>query len=126
MDSSSSSSSSSSQGFGRRPFLGGVFAAAGGTVLGQESKSQAVPDLFRNPSVYHFSDLSHHHGLMLHNPNWTIDPVQSVETRKKVFSRAASEKTRSDGFHMPWPGLGQILPVGEGYLWHPERWSWAS
>lgn len=81
-------------------------------------------------SLLHFSDLSHHHGLMLHNPNWTIefdhDPVQSVETRKKVFSRAAAERTRSYGFHMPWPGLGQLLPAGPGYLWHPERWSWGS
>jgi glyoxylase-like metal-dependent hydrolase (beta-lactamase superfamily II) len=81
-------------------------------------------------SLLHFSDLSHHHGLMLHNPNWTIefdhDPELSVETRKKVFSRAAAEKSRCYGFHMPWPGIGRLLPVGDGYLWHPERWSWGS
>lgn len=83
-----------------------------------------------NESLLHFVDLAHHHGLNFHNPNWTIefdhDPVQSVDTRKKVFAKAAAERTRCYGFHVPWPGLGQILPVGEGYLWHPERWSWGS
>jgi glyoxylase-like metal-dependent hydrolase (beta-lactamase superfamily II) len=83
-----------------------------------------------NESLLHIMDLAHHHGLNLHNPDWTIefdhDPVQSVETRKKIFARAAAERTRCYGFHLPWPGLGQIVPVGNGYLWHPERWSWGS
>lgn len=81
-------------------------------------------------SLLHIMDLSHHHGFMYHNPNWTIafdhDPVQSVDTRKKVFAKAAAERTRCYGFHVPWPGLGQIVPMGEGYLWHSERWNWGS
>jgi glyoxylase-like metal-dependent hydrolase (beta-lactamase superfamily II) len=83
-----------------------------------------------NDSLLHIVDLAHHHGLNFYNPDWTIefdhDPVQAVETRKKVFAKAAAERTRCYGFHLPWPGLGQILPVGNGYLWHPERWSWGS
>jgi glyoxylase-like metal-dependent hydrolase (beta-lactamase superfamily II) len=81
-----------------------------------------------NESLLHLMDLSHHHGFMYHNPNWTIafdhDPVQSIDTRKKVFAKAAAERTRCYGFHVPWPGLGQIIPAGEGYLWHSERWDW--
>lgn len=81
-------------------------------------------------SLLHFVDLAHHHGLNFHNPEWTIefdhDPVLAVDTRKKVFAKAAAERTRCFGFHVPWPGLGQILPVGGGYLWHAERWSWGS
>ncbi len=81
-------------------------------------------------SLLHFVDLAHHHGLNFYNPGWTIefdhDPVLAVETRKKVFAMAAAERTRCYGFHVPWPGLGQILPVGGGYLWHAERWSWGS
>jgi glyoxylase-like metal-dependent hydrolase (beta-lactamase superfamily II) len=81
-------------------------------------------------SLLHFSDLSHHHGLMFHNPEWTIEfdhnPAQSVATRKKIFASAAAKRTRCYGFHVPWPGLGQILPVGQSYIWHPERWSWGS
>ena len=81
-------------------------------------------------SLLHLMDLSHHHGFMFHNPNWYIafdhDPVQSIATRQKVFAEAAAGRTRCYGFHVPWPGLGHLLPVGDGYLWHPERWSWGS
>lgn len=83
-----------------------------------------------NESLLHMMDLSHHHGFMFHNPNWYIafdhDPMQSIETRKKVFAQAAAEKTRCYGFHVPWPGIGHVLPVGEGYVWYQERWSWGS
>ncbi|MEO5917379.1 MAG: MBL fold metallo-hydrolase [Luteolibacter sp.] len=83
-----------------------------------------------NESLLHFVDLSHHHGFMFHNPNWFIafdhDPMLGIETRKRVFAQAAAERTRCYGFHVPWPGIGHVLPVGEGYLWHPERWSWGS
>lgn len=79
-------------------------------------------------SLLHLMDLSHHHGLMYHKPEWNIafdhDPQQSVETRKKVFAKAAAERTRCIGFHVPWPGLGNLVPQGAGYLWHPEPWAW--
>jgi glyoxylase-like metal-dependent hydrolase (beta-lactamase superfamily II) len=79
-------------------------------------------------SLLHLMDLSHHHGLMYHKPEWNIsfdhDPRQSVETRKKVFAKAAAERTRCIGFHVPWPGLGNLVPQGDGYLWHPESWAW--
>ena len=81
-------------------------------------------------TLLHLMDLSHHHGFMYHNPEWYIafdhDPMQSIDTRKRVFAKAAGERTRCYGFHVPWPGIGRILPQGEGYLWHPERWSWGS
>lgn len=80
--------------------------------------------------LLHLMDLSHHHMLMFRNPDWTIafdhDPVQSVVTRKKFWKEAAARRTRCMGFHLPWPGLGRIVPDGSGYLWHAERWSWGS
>ncbi len=83
-----------------------------------------------NESLLHFVDLAHHHGFMFFNPEWYIafdhDPLQGIDTRKKVFAKAAAERTRCYGFHVPWPGLGHILPAGNGYLWHQERWSWGS
>lgn len=81
-------------------------------------------------SLLHIMDLAHHQGFMFFNPEWFIafdhDPMLGIETRKKVFAQAAAERTRCYGFHVPWPGLGRILPLGAGYLWHPERWSWGS
>ena len=81
-------------------------------------------------SLLHLMDLSHHHGFMYHNPDWFIafdhDPAQAIATRRRIFASAAAEGARCYGFHVPWPGLGRILPQGEGFLWYPERWSWGS
>jgi glyoxylase-like metal-dependent hydrolase (beta-lactamase superfamily II) len=83
-----------------------------------------------NESLLHIVDLAHHHGFMFFDPAWFIafdhDPMLGIETRKNVFAQAAAERTRCYGFHVPWPGLGQIVPQGKGYLWHQERWSWGS
>ncbi len=81
-------------------------------------------------SLLHYVDLAHHHGFMFFNPEWYIafdhDPMLAIETRKKVFAQAAAERTRCYGFHVPWPGIGHIVPQEGGYLWHPECWSWGS
>lgn len=81
-------------------------------------------------SLLHFVDITHHHGFMFHNPEWYIafdhDPMLAVNTRKQIFEKSAAERTRCYGFHVPFPGIGHIVPVGKGYLWHPERWSWGS
>ncbi len=78
--------------------------------------------------LLHLMDLSHHHGFMFHKPEWNIafdhDPQQSIATRKKVFARAAAERTRCLGFHVPWPGLGNLVAQDGGYLWHAEKWQW--
>ena len=79
-------------------------------------------------SLLHLMDLAHHHGFMFHDPGWTIefdhDPGLAVRTRRAVFARAAAERTRCYGFHLPWPGLGQVLQNGARYEWYPERWEW--
>lgn len=83
-----------------------------------------------NESLFHLSDMAHHHGFMFHDPAWTIafdhDPEVSVEVRKKYFKQAAAERVRCFGFHLPWPGLGQIVPAGNGYIWHVEPWRWTA
>jgi glyoxylase-like metal-dependent hydrolase (beta-lactamase superfamily II) len=80
--------------------------------------------------LLHLMDLAHHHGLMFHNPDWNIafdhDPQQAIATRRRIFADAAARKTRCYGFHIPWPGLGRVLPLDSAYLWSPERWSWGS
>jgi glyoxylase-like metal-dependent hydrolase (beta-lactamase superfamily II) len=78
--------------------------------------------------LLHLMDLAHHHLLMFADPTWTIafdhDPKQSVVTRQKYWKSAAGKHTRCFGFHLPWPGLGRIVSVGEGYQWCAEPWSW--
>jgi glyoxylase-like metal-dependent hydrolase (beta-lactamase superfamily II) len=81
-------------------------------------------------SLLHLMDLAHNHLLMFTDPNWFIEfdhhPALAVATRKAVFGKAAETRERCYGFHVPWPGLGHILPKGAGFKWEQERISWGS
>lgn len=81
-------------------------------------------------SLVHISDVVHHHVLMFDNVGWTVamdhDPETAVKTRQKLFTRMAANKSRAFGFHLPWPGIGTVVPKGSQYAWVPERWSWGS
>lgn len=85
----------------------------------------------KGETLLHIMDLAHHHLLMFENVNWTIafdhDPELAVVTRKKIYARACSEKTRLYGFHLPWPAIGHVVEVKkDAYHWIPERYSWGS
>ena len=79
--------------------------------------------------LLHLMDLAHHHLLMFADPEWFIafdhDPVTAIATRKKFWKDAGENGTRCYAFHLPWPGLGHVLPDGKAYRWWPERWSWS-
>lgn len=80
-------------------------------------------------SLLHLSDLAHNHVLMLHDPSWFIDfdhhPDQAIATRRKVFAEIGATRERAYGFHLPWPGLGVIVPKGkDSYFWSAESWRW--
>jgi len=81
-------------------------------------------------SLVHIMDVAHNHLLMFTKPEWYIEfdhvPEQAVATRKSLFAELAATRQRTYGFHLPWPGLGRILPKGAGYHWDAERWSWGS
>lgn len=81
-------------------------------------------------SLLHLMDVVHHHALMFADPSWGIafdhEPAQAIATRRQVLARLAGERERAYGFHLPWPGLGRVVPAGAGYAWAAERWSWGS
>lgn len=83
-----------------------------------------------NQSLFHFVDVAHHHTLMFANPAWGIafdhEPEVAIHTRKKLFTELAAKNERAYGFHLPWPGIGRVLPQGDGFAWEGERWSWGS
>jgi glyoxylase-like metal-dependent hydrolase (beta-lactamase superfamily II) len=112
----------------------------GESLLGNAVEVEAAPGhtsghvVFRiksgTQSLLHMMDVSHHHTLMFTNPGWGIafdhEPEQAIVTRKKLFAKLAATKERAYGFHLPWPGIGRLLPRGQGYSWDAERWSWGS
>ena len=81
-------------------------------------------------SLIHLMDIAHHHLLMFTDPTWFIEfdhhPELAVATRKKVFGRIATTRERAYGFHLPWPGIGRVLPNGNAFKWTEERWTWGS
>jgi len=63
------------------------------------------------------------HPIHLECPDWyaavDLDPGQIVTTRRKLFSRAATEKSLVFAFHFPLPGLGKVIRKGESWQWQP-------
>jgi glyoxylase-like metal-dependent hydrolase (beta-lactamase superfamily II) len=63
------------------------------------------------------------HPIHVEHPDWyaVVDfaPQQVVTTRRRLFKRAANEKALVLGFHFPFPGLGHVIPKGEGWQWQP-------
>ncbi|HXZ21337.1 MAG TPA: MBL fold metallo-hydrolase [Pseudolabrys sp.] len=61
------------------------------------------------------------------NPNWQFvfdtDKPQAVETRKKLYDMAASEKMPVQGYHIAFPALVYVEKNGSGYRLVPAPWS---
>jgi glyoxylase-like metal-dependent hydrolase (beta-lactamase superfamily II) len=61
----------------------------------------------------------------LQNPGWYFgfdsDPAQAVETRMALFGRAADEDLLTFGYHFPFPGIGYIERMGEGFRFTPAQ-----
>jgi glyoxylase-like metal-dependent hydrolase (beta-lactamase superfamily II) len=69
--------------------------------------------------LLHFADAAHHHALSFANPGWRFaydaDGAMAAATRRKLFDRAAADKMRLFGSHMPFPALGRVRKTGAAY-----------
>ncbi len=61
------------------------------------------------------------HPIHLEQPEWfavvDFDPAQVVATRRRLLNRAAVERALVLAFHFPFPGLGLVVPRGDGWKW---------
>jgi glyoxylase-like metal-dependent hydrolase (beta-lactamase superfamily II) len=79
--------------------------------------------------LLHFADAAHHHALSFAHPDWRFafdaDAALAVETRKKLFDRAAADRLRLFGTHMPFPALGRVkkATTGAAYEFVAEPWA---
>jgi glyoxylase-like metal-dependent hydrolase (beta-lactamase superfamily II) len=66
--------------------------------------------------------------VSLERPEWGVgvdwDMEQGTESRLAFLDRAATDRLRVFGFHMPWPGFGYVARHGEAYRWIKEDWDW--
>lgn len=62
------------------------------------------------------------HPIHLEHPEWAISsefaPRQAEASRRRVFAAAASTDKLVFGCHFPFPGVGHVAPLGEGWEWH--------
>jgi len=65
--------------------------------------------------------------LFVRNPDWQFvfdsDKPLAVETRKKVYDMASADKMMVQGCHLPFPAVGNVEKVGNGYRLVPATWN---
>ncbi|WP_428391002.1 MBL fold metallo-hydrolase [Lichenicoccus sp.] len=69
-------------------------------------------------------DLAHHPVLLLQRPLTQFvhdtDPVLGAVSRVKILGMIADQRLRLLGYHYPWPGLGHVARMDEGFRFFPE------
>jgi glyoxylase-like metal-dependent hydrolase (beta-lactamase superfamily II) len=68
------------------------------------------------------------HTLQLEHPDWLpqplfwLDPEQAAASQRRVFDHAAETGALVIGQHfIPFPSLGRVVRLGEGWRWQPEE-----
>src|SRR6201994_935303 len=69
-------------------------------------------------------DLTHHPILLLEKPrmqfSYDTDPQQAAESRVRLLTTLAANKTPVMSYHFAWPGYGHIAKTGDGFHYYPE------
>jgi glyoxylase-like metal-dependent hydrolase (beta-lactamase superfamily II) len=68
-------------------------------------------------------DLTHHQVLLLRKPRMEFvndtDPKQAANTRVRVLDMLAANRIPLLGYHLPWPGIGHVDKLGDGFQYFP-------
>ena len=69
-------------------------------------------------------DLTHHAVLLLEKPlmefSYDTDPKQAAQSRVKMLTMLAANKTPIMSYHFAWPGYGHVAKAGDGFHYYPE------
>ncbi|MAA96920.1 MAG: MBL fold metallo-hydrolase [Stappia sp.] len=73
-----------------------------------------------------WGDVANHFAASVQRPEWHVrydmDKEKAVATRKRIFDMAATDGLAISGYHMPFPAIGYVEKVGEGYRWTPATY----
>jgi glyoxylase-like metal-dependent hydrolase (beta-lactamase superfamily II) len=65
--------------------------------------------------------------LFVQNPGWyflfDVDGPLAEQTRRKFYDMVIADKLRVQGFHFPFPAVGNIDKDGDHYRWVPSAWN---
>ena len=68
-------------------------------------------------------DLTHHAVLLTERPRlefaYDVDPKQAVQSRVKLLTMLAEQKTPVMSYHFAWPGFGNLAKAGDGFRYYP-------
>jgi glyoxylase-like metal-dependent hydrolase (beta-lactamase superfamily II) len=82
-----------------------------------------------NEQLLHIVDAAHHEILMFAHLDWTmagdVAPSLASATRKRLFDRAAADRTRIFAAHFAYPALGYVRRHETGYEFVQDRWVWS-
>ncbi|KIF65930.1 beta-lactamase [Streptomyces sp. AcH 505] len=77
--------------------------------------------------VFVQSDVTNHPDLFVKNPGWHAgfdqDGGKAESTRRKVYDMLVADKLKVQGFHYPFPALGNVEKDGTSYRLVPAPWS---
>jgi glyoxylase-like metal-dependent hydrolase (beta-lactamase superfamily II) len=77
--------------------------------------------------VFIQSDVTNSPSLFAANPGWQAffdqDGDMAEKTRRRVYDMVVAEKLQVQGFHYPFPGLGNVEKDGSGYRVVPALWN---
>lgn len=79
-------------------------------------------------TLLHTCDAAAHYVLSLERPDWSfigdIDPEQAIATRKRLFDRAAADRTLVFASHFPFPSIGHVTAKPDRWEWEPVYFRW--
>lgn len=69
------------------------------------------------------ADTANHYVWSLQKPDWDVrfdaDKAQAAASRRKIFGMLAAEHIPFIGYHMPFPSIGYVESLGEGFRYSP-------
>jgi glyoxylase-like metal-dependent hydrolase (beta-lactamase superfamily II) len=77
--------------------------------------------------VFIQSDVTNNPNPFATHPGWHAffdqDADMAEKTRRRVYDMVVAEKLQVQGFHYPFPGLGNVVKDGDGYRVIPAPWN---
>lgn len=71
----------------------------------------------------YIGDLAHHPVLLLEHPRthfaYDTDPAQSAESRVRMLTMLAANRTPLLAYHFAFPGIGHVVKAGDGFQYFP-------
>lgn len=72
------------------------------------------------------ADAANHYVWSLQKPDWEVrfdmDKAAAAATRRQLFGMIAADRIPFIGYHMPFPGVGYVEAMGDGFRYVPASY----